>query len=273
MDRIEVTAGFPEFWKPVFSQYQHFFECAYELVPIVREMLMAPAKGDLLQSVGRMAAAAANSYGALLTLVLNGYGQDAMKIARSIYEVEVNIVWLKLHPEDVEDYIQYGHIQRKQLYDAMGEEQQKALASESYSRMMEDYTNALQRFGSRRDPSRPRNEWCKESLYERAKQAEEYWQKELEKEGIEHNGISLHKTFYRVASSMHHMDVCGMFASTDSELNAIMAPSWEHLDDALVAAGSVIRCVSLFFEMAGLDMEERIRRGPSAKYAAACRAL
>ena len=49
-------------------------------------------------------AAAANSYGALLTLVLNGYGQDAMKIARSIYETELNGFWLKNHPEDLDDF-------------------------------------------------------------------------------------------------------------------------------------------------------------------------
>jgi hypothetical protein len=40
-----------------------------------------------------MFAAAANSYKALLTLVLNSYGHDAMKIAWSIYEIELNVLW------------------------------------------------------------------------------------------------------------------------------------------------------------------------------------
>ena len=56
-------------------------------------------------------------------------------------------------------------------------------------------------------------------------------------------------------------------------MNAIMGPSWEHLDDALLAAASVLRCVSLYNGMAGLGMQERIRNGPNEAYTAACKAL
>ena len=89
-------------------------------------MIKTPVGGQLLLIVGRMVAAAANSYGALLTLVLNGYGQDAMKIARSIYGTELNVLWLKNHPEDIEDFLDYSITQRQQLYEVMDEEQQKA---------------------------------------------------------------------------------------------------------------------------------------------------
>jgi hypothetical protein len=36
-----------------------------------------------------MVLAAANTVGAILTLVLNGYGQEAMKLALSIYEIDL----------------------------------------------------------------------------------------------------------------------------------------------------------------------------------------
>jgi hypothetical protein len=91
----------------------------------------------------------------------------------------------------------------------------------------------------------------------------------MEADGLKDSGISLYKTFYRQASSMHHMDIAGVIASLDQEMNAIMAPSWEHLDDALVAAASVLRCVSLYDEMAGLSMQERIRSGPNDAYVSA----
>ena len=93
----------------------------------------------------------------------------------------------------------------------------------------------------------------------------------MEADGLKDNRISLYKTFYRHASSMHHMDIAGVIASLDEEMNAIVGPSWEYLDDALVAAASVLRCVSLYDEMAGLGMQERIRNGPNEAYVAACR--
>jgi alanine racemase len=52
-----------------------------------------------------MAAAASNTHGALLTLVLNGYGHDAMKVARSLFEIEINIIRLKAHPDEIEDFL------------------------------------------------------------------------------------------------------------------------------------------------------------------------
>ena len=59
---------------------------------------------------------------------------------------------------------------------------------------------------------------------------------------------------------MHHMDMGGMIASLDEDMNAIMAPSWEHLEDALDAARSVLTCVSMYDEMAGLGMGDRPQR-------------
>lgn len=67
-----------------------------------------------------------------MTLVLNGYGMDAMKVARSIYETDLNIFWLKNHPEDLADFLDYNIIHQKQLYDEMSEEQQRRVPKEQY---------------------------------------------------------------------------------------------------------------------------------------------
>jgi hypothetical protein len=273
MNEPEVIVGFPEMWQPVYTKYRLFFECATKLAPIVSEMVKTPVGGQLLLIVGRMVAAAANSYGALLTLVLNGYGQDAMKIARSIYETELNILWLKKYPEDLRDFLDYHLIQQKQLYEQMNEEQRNAVPKERYDQMMADYNRVLPRFASGRDKTRPRNEWCRESIYDRATEAEQYWKEQMAADNVKDNGISLYKTFYRQASSMHHMDIAGVIASLDQDMNAIMAPSWEHLDDALVAASSVLRCVSYYDEMAQLGLKERVDNGPNEDYIAACKSL
>jgi len=110
MEKPEVVAGFPEFWTPVYRKYRGFFDCAQLLEPIVSDMIKTPVEGKLLLITGRLMAAAVNSYGALMTLVLNGYGMDAMKIARSIYETELNILRLKNHPEDLADFLDYNVI-------------------------------------------------------------------------------------------------------------------------------------------------------------------
>ncbi len=272
-DNQVVAVGFPEMWQPVYTKYRLFFDCAAKLAPIVSDMIKTPIEGQLLHIVGRIVAATANSYGALLTLVLNGYGQDAMKIARSIYEAELNILWLKNHPEDLRDFLDYHLVQQKQLYDEMDEDQQKAVPKERYDQMMADYNEVLPRFATGRNKTRPRNEWCRVSIYERAKEAEQYWQQQMEADGLKGNTVSLYRTFYRHATSMHHLDIAGVLASIDDDMNALMAPSWEHLDDALVAAGAVLRCVSYFDEMAELGMQERLRIGPNQDYVAGCRSL
>jgi hypothetical protein len=118
-----VAAGFPEMCQPVYEKYKLFFDCAHKLQPIVSDMMKTPIQGQLLQVVGCMVAATANSYGALLTLVLNGFGHDAMKIARSLFEIELNILRLRANPEELADFLDYNFIQQKQLYDTFDDEQ------------------------------------------------------------------------------------------------------------------------------------------------------
>jgi hypothetical protein len=96
-----------------------------------------------------------------------------MKIARSIYEMELNVIWLRNHPDDLQDFLDYHMVQRKQLFDAMPEADQKAMPQERYDEMMAEYNRVLPRFASRGDKMRPRNEWCRVSIYDRAKEAEQ----------------------------------------------------------------------------------------------------
>lgn len=268
-----VVAGFPEMWQPVHQKYKLFFECAFRLQPIVSEMISTPVAGHLLIIVGHTLAAASNSYGAILALVLNGFGFDAVRIARSIYEAELNVLWLKNHPEDVDDFLDYNIIQQKQYYDAMDADQQKAIPKERVEEMTREYHRILPRFAFSRDKTRPRNEWCKVSIWERAKEAEAFWNKQLEADGVAGKSVSLHKAFYRPASSMHHLDIAGIIAHVDSDMNAYMAPSWEYLEDALVASGGVLRIASYYDEMATLGLGERLATGPIASYVEACKSL
>ncbi len=141
----------------------------------------------------------------------------------------------------------------------MDEEQQKQVSKESYERMMTKYTEVLPRFAMPWDKTRPRNEWCRVSIYERAKQA-----------GL----LGLYRTFYRWASSMHHADIRGLSYQADSEMKADVAPSWRWLEDALVSGfGSLVRCLGHFDEIAQLGFKERLENGPNEDYALALKGL
>jgi hypothetical protein len=256
---LTFVAGFPEMWQPVYDKYKLFFEAANKLQPIINEMTRRPLSGQLPRIACRMVLAAGNTLGALLTLVLNGYGHDAMRLARSIYETELNIVWLKKHPEDVTDFVDYLVIRNKQTYDQMNKEQQQQVSKESFGCMMTRYAEVLPRFAMRRDKTRPRNEWCRVSIYERAKEA-----------GL----LDLHQTFYRWATSMHHGDIGGLSSQADSEGKADVAPSWSWLQLALVSGfGSFVRCLGHFDEIAQLGFKERLESGPNQDYVVALKGL
>src|ERR1039458_9163224 len=52
-DQVKV-AGFREMWRPVYSKYMAFFECAFKLQGIVSEMITSPVHGQLPQIIGQM---------------------------------------------------------------------------------------------------------------------------------------------------------------------------------------------------------------------------
>jgi len=114
----------------------------------------------------------------------------------------------------------------------------------------------LHRYATKSDPSRPRNEWCSQSLHARAKET-----------GL----LDLYRAFYGPASSIHHLDFAGLAASSDDEHFADMAPSWEHLDTALTAIGSWYRCVVTYDEMGSLGFRDKLEQGPGSSFVQACK--
>jgi len=156
----------------------------------------------------------------------------------------------------------------------MDEEQQYAVPVERREKMMAEYTQALQRFGVGKGKTRPRNEWCATSFYERAKAAEEGWAEELKANGLDAKPPSLYRAFYRPASSIHHGDIGGLIAQVDSDLNVELAPSWSWLDDALISGiGSFVRMLNDFDEIAELGFQERLQSGPNQDYVRAMKSL
>ncbi len=260
-----MIVGFPEFWTQAHCRFGPFLDSVSELAVVWNDMMKVPVGGQLLFIAGRLVGAVMNSCGALTTLALNGFGLDAMKIARGMYEIEVNLFWLKDHPDELADFVDYRFIQRKQIYDQMSEEQRQQVPIDEYNQMIADYQRVLPRF--------PRKDWCRVSIYTRAQELEQDWNRKWKAQGTTGATFSLYETFYRYSCSLHHMDIMGILSSIDPNGQVITAPSFDHLEDAFVATACAHRCVEMYNEMAGLKMEERIRSGPHQTYSAACGTL
>jgi hypothetical protein len=131
----------------------------------------------------------------------------------------------------------------------MDDQQRASIPKERHEQMMKDYQRVLPRFATKGNPTVPRNRWCRFSIFQLAEEAGP-------------DSLAMYRTFYRQASSLHHLDIAGIIAHTDSDMQAHVAPSWELLEDSLLSMASVIGCAQLFDEIAGLGFHDRINSGP-----------
>jgi hypothetical protein len=190
-------------------------------------MLKLPVRGRLAQVVYFNAAIAANSFGALVTLVLNGYGHDATRIARGLYEAAVNALYLQLHPTEVDDFVDFNWVKQKRLYDyfqTLAAPDLAKLPQEALERLVSEYERVKEKFDNSRGKSR--STWCKKSLRQRAEEVD-YGQ--------------YYPTFYAIASGIHHGDITGMLSQSEEDaLTVTTPPSYEGIKMALMLAHNLL---------------------------------
>jgi hypothetical protein len=244
--KLEVV-GFPDFWQHVHDSYAKSFEAAAELTSLGNEVFNIPLAEPLHKVARHIAKTVWNSFGALMILVLNGYGPDAMKIARGMFEASVTLGYLRLHPDEVDDYIDFHAVIRKRFHDNMKQsspEQLKRYSHDVIREIESDFARVAPRF--RTKSGRLRGNWAKRSFREMAK--------EVGQEG-------LYVMFYSFASSMHHSDMSGMVAQTlrteaEDVLDVDIAPSDKWLKESLIIGhGAVVGVLRAYNEItkAGLD--------------------
>ena len=119
-DNPRVDIGFAEFRLESYAKYKLAFESIRELVTLSSKMTTTKTVSKPFHKViGWLAGMTSNSLGAVTGLVLNGYGSDAMKISRSMFEGYVTVRWLKLHLEAIDDFLAFDWVRRKKLLDLM----------------------------------------------------------------------------------------------------------------------------------------------------------
>lgn len=243
----EVIAGFPEFWQEAHDVQPDLFQALHDLEPLATKLFAQPEQGLLHRVLRHLAVAVSNSFGAVVTLCLNGYGADAVRIVRSMFEGAITATYLKDHPDKADDYIDFHWVQQKRRLDYF-----KRYDRKSYDSISEDdrreiskhFRRVRTRFQGRK--RKPRQSWHKQPLSQMA-----------EKVGFEH----LYKTFYGWASSLHHLDISALQAQSD-QLTAEpkIAPSKSNIRDALmIGHNSVLHVLRVLNEVAALGFEEALQ--------------
>jgi hypothetical protein len=99
--------GYPDFWPIILQKHEKFCAFAQALGPTIDEIYAVGMREPLHKVCRHLSKMVANSLSAVVLLGLNGFGNDAIKIARSMFEAAVTVAYLRKHPEEFSDYFDF----------------------------------------------------------------------------------------------------------------------------------------------------------------------
>src|SRR6185437_9197565 len=105
-----ITPGYPDFWPIAYREHEKFFEAADKTEPLMNEIFSVGQADPMHKVLRHLSKMVSNSFSALLILGINGFGNDAMKLARGMFEIALTVAYLKQHPEEFDDYMDYHWI-------------------------------------------------------------------------------------------------------------------------------------------------------------------
>lgn len=163
-----------------------------------------------------------NSNGAVIALAVQGYGNDAIKVTRSMYDGTVTAAYLRQHAELVDDYLDYFSIRRWRFYQHLVKshsEQAQRITDEHAAALKAEYDKVLPKFTKPND-----------------KQVYDSWRK-----GVSLRQMAdavqlgeLYPVFYSMASGIQHLDVSGMgHQIADGLFDVAVAPNEKFVREAL----------------------------------------
>jgi hypothetical protein len=257
MDKPIENPVLAEFAGRIHRRYEPVLLDCMSLVRIGNELFRRDLEEPLHKVMRAIAKIVVNSNGAVLTLVTHGYGNDAMKIARSMFEGAATAAYLRRHPELVNDYLDYDSIRKWRLYEAMvarNPEYVNHLPQATVDDVRREYETVAPRFT--RNGGRLHDSWRKDvSLHTIA------------------NEVDLgqfYAPFYGTASGIHHMDSTGLRAQGSPDVFDIeVAPSDRYVHVALSMSHNLTwRVLYEFNEEAHLGMNAELEAAKNAQIAA-----
>ena len=179
---------------------------------------------------------------AVTTLTLNGFGADALKIARTMFEYEVIGAYLVKHPERVKDYMAFNRVSMQHEHDWLQEHAPKeldGLSQDTHEAVLAELTRIDPKFRTRKGGHK--QSWNEERIRDMAIDT-----------GREH----VYRSIYRWASGLIHGDIT-LFVSANEGLE--VEPSSEWSRPALMTAhNAAISLMKTFNEQGGFGLVEAV---------------
>jgi len=237
-----VVPGHPEFWDVAVAINAEFFRAVERLEPLLNDVFKEGPAEPLHKVCRHIAKTVCNSLGALLILCANGYGNDAMKVARSMFEGAVNLAYLRRHAEELDDYMDFVWVSSRRLQEFLRVHAPKSfdqISKETLLQSQREYERVVVRFTDTK--GRVRSHWCKRPFSQMAAEV-----------GL----AAWYGGFYHLASAMQHMSMQGLVGQTEKNvdprvLDVDVAPSKQWLEQALVAGHvSVVFALEHYVDLA-----------------------
>ena len=131
------------------EKHEQVLRASMQLVPIANGLLNQEIGEPLHKVLRAIARIVVNSNGAAIETATSGYGNDAAKIVRSMFEGAITIAYLRQKPELLADYFDYYKIKRWNFYVFAKDEDPesvKDLTSENVAEMKKEYEEVLPKF-------------------------------------------------------------------------------------------------------------------------------
>lgn len=238
--------GFEEFWPKVYAQFKGLFDAIADLgrlgdamVKTAEESAAEPVKNVICALTRATMAGACEA----VLLCGNGCGTGAIKIVRGMYESRWTAEYLRRHPEEVEDYLEFSKVTLWRRIHWLQENSPgdgNRVSAEEMKRMKNDYNQAKARF---------KNElsWSKKSIREIA---------------VEIGRTKEYELPYAIACSIHHANFEGLsalFTSDNGETIPNPPPSEAWVKTALISThANLWFAFGTLNDSCGLDFRERL---------------
>jgi len=220
----QVQMGYPDFWPVILRRYGRFFDLAQQLGPTINDVFSQSHTEPLHKVCRQLSKMVANSVGAVLLLGVNGYGVDAIKIVRSMFEAAVTVRYLCKHPDEFVDYSDFHFIVAMKRYRYMEKyapEQLKNVTQDALKHGKQGFAAVVPKFTT---DGRVRGRWSKKPFSQLCADID------LEEHYL---------TFYEFASNITHANISGLMAQADPQpgvMDVDIAPSEQFVDMALRTA-------------------------------------
>ena len=249
MPRVDI--GDPEFRGQIYSKYEAAIIAMQELVDLASSVSMGVTVADRVQRVsGWLVCIISNSVGAVVTLALNGYGNDAMKVARGIFEGAVTVSFLSLHPEAVDDFLDFHWVHQARNLEKVRihfPEQYERIPLENRKQIKAEYIRIAKTGRFRTKKGEDRHRWNAIPLSRMAQEV---------------GSGGLYLTFYSWASSMQHHDFASFSMQSAPGVGGFfcdVAPSERWVEEALVIShGSVLKALNDYNRLATLAIDSEL---------------